>query len=85
MNATLEVLNDLEPLVCDSDDMNDVLANLLEDAFGKESSKGGNVVLTAGEVNRLLYIGYKAAELSQKLRKTFYEKIEAEPFQAMQA
>lgn len=82
MNATLEVLNDLEPLVCDSDDMNDVLANLLEDALRKSGHE--SIFLTAGEANRLLYIGYKAAEFSQKLRKTFYEKFEAEP-QAVQS
>ncbi|RWD64275.1 MULTISPECIES: hypothetical protein [unclassified Mesorhizobium] len=84
MTADTEALYDLESLVCDSDDMIDVLADLLENAFRAKSTEGRNVVLTAGEANRLLYIGYKAAEFSLKLRKTFYSKIEAEPLQAVQ-
>ncbi|TGP55781.1 hypothetical protein EN868_11705 [Mesorhizobium sp. M2D.F.Ca.ET.225.01.1.1] len=85
MNTDRQALNDLEPLVCDSDDMIDVLADLLENAFRAKSKEGRNVVLTSGEANRLLYIGYKAAELSLKLRKVFYEKIDVVPLQVVQS
>jgi ribosomal protein S7 len=63
-------LNDLEPLICDADNMLDVLMSLLEDRF--TSSADENLVLTCTERNRIFFAACVACEMSQKVKKKYY-------------
>ncbi|MFK0688027.1 hypothetical protein ACFX5Q_07455 [Mesorhizobium sp. IMUNJ 23033] len=67
-------IGDLEPLICDADNMVDVLQDLLENAFGKVPE--GNYILTETEGSRLLFVAGLAMQMSMKVKKAYYEAIE---------
>ncbi|TGR84250.1 hypothetical protein EN866_33440 [Mesorhizobium sp. M2D.F.Ca.ET.223.01.1.1] len=68
--ATEKALRDLEPMICDSDNMLDVLMSLLEDRFAANAE--GNLVLTSRERDRIFFAACVASDMSQKVRKAFY-------------
>lgn len=65
---------DLEPLICDADNMMDVLMDMIERHFAIRPD-GGNHVLAEGEGDRLFYVASAAASMSMKARKAYYEAI----------
>ncbi len=68
--AAGKALRDLEPLICDSDNMLDLLMSLLEERFNANGD--GNLVLTCTERDRIFFAVCVACEMSQKVKKAFY-------------
>lgn len=68
--------SDLEPLICDADNMLDVLMDLLETCFAQAPLGGGNYVVTDPEGTRLLFVAYEAVKMSMKVRKAYFEALE---------
>ncbi|RWN51937.1 hypothetical protein [Mesorhizobium sp.] len=66
---------DLESLICDADNMVDVLMDLLERHFGVVPD-GRNYVLTQTEGNRLFFVASTAATMSMKAKKAYFEAVE---------
>ncbi|RWO05712.1 MAG: hypothetical protein EOS07_24635 [Mesorhizobium sp.] len=66
---------DLEPLICDADNMVDVLMDLVERHFGLVPD-GRNYVLTQTEGTRLFFVASTAAAMSMKAKKAYYEAVE---------
>lgn len=62
---------DLEPLICDADNMVDVLMDMCETHFCK--SGDASIVVTSTEAARLFFIACQAEAMSHKLKKAFYE------------
>ncbi|RUX23778.1 hypothetical protein EOA13_33020 [Mesorhizobium sp. M7A.F.Ca.US.011.01.1.1] len=77
-DATKEktTFRDLETLICDADNMLDVLADMLENCFAKAPPEGSNYVVTDPEGTRLLFVAYEAVKMSMKVRKTYFEALE---------
>lgn len=75
MAATKEktTIADLEPLICDADNMVDVLQDLLENAFADVPE--GNYILTESEGSRLLFVAGLAGQMSMKAKKAYYEAL----------
>jgi hypothetical protein len=69
---------DLEPLICDSDNMVDVLLNLLEQHFSCPPPENGNYVITETEGSRLFFVASVAGSMSHKARKSYYEAYEGD-------
>ncbi|MER9574929.1 hypothetical protein NKI78_04650 [Mesorhizobium sp. M0400] len=69
-------INDLEPLICDSDNMVDVLLNLLEQHFSCPPPENGNYVITETEGSRLFFVASVAESMSNKAKKAYYEAFE---------
>ncbi|RWQ41976.1 MAG: hypothetical protein EOS21_11490 [Mesorhizobium sp.] len=65
---------DLEPLICDADNMVDVLMDLLERHFGLVPD-GRNYVLTESEGSRLFFVASTAVTMSMKAKKAYYEAV----------
>jgi hypothetical protein len=71
MNAATEnALNDLEPLICEADDMVDVLMGLMEPEFAK--ARDDNLVLTSSEVGRIFFVLCQCLHYSRKVRRAYY-------------
>ncbi|MER8562061.1 hypothetical protein [Mesorhizobium sp. M0578] len=68
-------INDLEPLICDSDNMVDVLLNLLEQHFSCPPPENGNYVITETEGSRLFFVASVAESMSNKAKKAYYEAL----------
>jgi hypothetical protein len=68
--AAERALRDLEPLICDADNMMDILMSLLEDQFAVRGDD--NLVMTSTERDRIFFAACVACDMSQKVRKTFY-------------
>ncbi|TIN20172.1 MAG: hypothetical protein E5Y51_03760 [Mesorhizobium sp.] len=68
--SEIEALRDLEPLICDADNMLDVLMSMLEDRFS--SNGDDNLVLTSTERDRIFFTACVACDMSRKVRKAFY-------------
>ncbi|WP_095519460.1 hypothetical protein [Mesorhizobium wenxiniae] len=79
MAATKEktTIADLEPLICDADNMVDVLMDLLDRHFAMRPDRadGGNYVLTEAEGDRLFFVASTAAAMSMKAKKAYYEAL----------
>lgn len=68
--TTEQALRDLEPMICDADNMLDVLMSFLEDRF---SARGAdNLIITSIERDRIFFAACVACDMSQKVRKAFY-------------
>jgi hypothetical protein len=67
---------DLESLICDADNMLDVLMDLLETCFAQVPPGGGNYIVTDTEGARLLFVAYEAVKMSTKVRKAYFEALE---------
>ncbi|MER8797849.1 hypothetical protein NKH75_27265 [Mesorhizobium sp. M0984] len=67
--------HDLEPLICDSDNMVDVLLNLLEQHFSCPPPENGNYVITETEGSRLFFVASVAESMSNKAKKAYYEAL----------
>lgn len=80
MSETKEKMTfaDLEPLICDADNMVDVLMDLLERHFGlvPDGEDGRNYILTEAEGNRLFFVASTAVTMSMKAKKAYYEAVE---------
>ncbi|PZV33360.1 hypothetical protein [Mesorhizobium kowhaii] len=64
----------LEPLICDADNMLDVLVNMMEHMHLTDKlAEGSNHVLTDGEANHLFFIACQAEAMTHKLKKAYYE------------
>lgn len=66
----------LEPLICDSHNMVDVLLNLLEQHFSSPAPENGNYVITEEEGSRLFFVASVAESMSHKAKKSYYEAFE---------
>ncbi|MER9658549.1 hypothetical protein [Mesorhizobium sp. M0159] len=64
--------HDLEPLICDADNMMDVLVNML-DQTGLTSNE---VVLTDRDRELISFMVNVAVDMTQKVRKAYYEAFE---------
>ncbi|TIO26947.1 hypothetical protein [Mesorhizobium sp.] len=63
---------DLEPLICDADNMADVLLTMLE-VFS--TVPDGNFVLTQGEGERLYFVASVLGSMTMKAKAAYYEAI----------
>ncbi|BCH12113.1 hypothetical protein MesoLj131c_63710 [Mesorhizobium sp. 131-3-5] len=77
MNATTNLageairFTDLEPLICDADNMVDVLMDMCETHFSKSGED--DIIVTSTEAARLFFIACQAVTMSHKMKKAFYE------------
>lgn len=62
---------DLEPLVCDADNMVDVLLDMCETHFAKHGD--ANITISASEANRVFFIACQAGMLVDKMKKSYFE------------
>ncbi|TIO42560.1 MAG: hypothetical protein E5X81_20810 [Mesorhizobium sp.] len=78
MSATKEktAFMDLEPLICDSHNMVDVLLNLVEQHFSCPPPENGNYVISESEGQRLFFVASVAESMSHKAKKSYYEAFE---------
>lgn len=65
----------LEPLICDADDMVDVLTTTIHRHFEKKCPRGG-YVLSAEEGARLFFLASMASAMSNKARQAWYRAVE---------
>ncbi|CAH2407146.1 hypothetical protein [Mesorhizobium ventifaucium] len=65
---------DLEPLICDSDNMVDVLLNLLEEHFSCLPPESGNYVITEAEGSRLFFVASVAESMSHKAKDAYSKR-----------
>jgi hypothetical protein len=74
MNAAKEkmTIGDLEPLICDADNMLDVLVNLLDSAGFNSTDE----VITDRYRELISFAVNVAVDMSGKVRKAYYEAIE---------
>lgn len=63
--------SDLEPLICDADNMVDVLLDMCETHFGKHGD--ANITISASEANRVFFIACQAEMLVGKMKKAYYD------------
>lgn len=63
---------DLEPLICDADNMVDVLLNMME-VFAEVPD--GNFVLTQSEGERLFFVATIAEQMTRKAKAAYYETL----------
>ncbi|TIY10837.1 MAG: hypothetical protein E5V16_09415 [Mesorhizobium sp.] len=67
---------DLEPLICDSHNMVDVLLSLLEQHFSCLPPENGNYVISETDGSRLFFVASVAESMSHKTKKSYYEALE---------
>lgn len=62
---------DLESLICDADDMLDVLTNTINEHFSKKPQKKG-FVISPQDGNRLFFLASMVTAMSRKARQAYY-------------
>ncbi|MER9174593.1 hypothetical protein NKH72_13470 [Mesorhizobium sp. M0955] len=74
MSAASEKMtfHDLEPLICDAENMADVLLTMME-VFS--TVPDGNFVLTQGEGERLFFVASVVGSMTLKAKKAYYEAV----------
>ena len=78
MNAgvgSLKAFRDLESVVCDADNMVDVLMSIIEPDFAKGGDN--NLVVTGAERDRIFFVACQALNMCRALRKAYYAAWEA--------
>ncbi|RWK79624.1 MAG: hypothetical protein EOR51_11980 [Mesorhizobium sp.] len=65
---------DLEPLICDSINMGDVLMSMLEEHFGSTPEKG-HYIIPEAEGDRLFFVACVAMSMSKTARNAYYEAL----------
>ncbi|TIO14936.1 MAG: hypothetical protein E5X86_22740 [Mesorhizobium sp.] len=77
MSAAKEKMTfaDLEPLLCDTMNMLDVLVSMMDRMGLTSKPAGSNHVLTQGEGDQLFFVACVAESMSEKARKAYYEAI----------
>ncbi|TPM33754.1 hypothetical protein FJ955_03170 [Mesorhizobium sp. B2-2-2] len=70
---TMTAFRDLEPVICDADNMADVMYTLLETHFA--TPPDGTYVLVEAEGRRLLFLAGILAEMAGKITKAYYEAV----------
>ncbi|QKD17142.1 hypothetical protein [Mesorhizobium sp. NZP2077] len=63
---------DLEPLICDADNMIDVLMDMCE-IFSNRPDDNDKVIVTGSEAARLFFVAGQAESISHKLKKAYYQ------------
>ncbi|TIM13073.1 MAG: hypothetical protein E5Y67_19425 [Mesorhizobium sp.] len=65
----------LEPLLCDTINMLDVLVGMMDSMGLTAKPSGPNHVLTQGEADRLFFVACTAESMSQEARQAYYEAL----------
>ncbi|RWH93736.1 MAG: hypothetical protein EOQ89_04885 [Mesorhizobium sp.] len=65
----------LEPLLCDTINMLDVLVGMMDSMGLTAKPSGTNHVLTQGEADRLFFVACTAESMSQRARQAYYEAL----------
>ena len=68
---------DLESLVCDSENMADVLMELIGNAFGETPPDGKCHMITGHESNRLYFAAVMSLSMARKAKEGWYQVAEA--------
>ena len=66
---------DLEPLLCDTINMLDVLVGMMDSMGLTAKPAGSNHMLTQGEGDQLFFVACTAELMSQKARQAYYEAL----------
>ncbi|PTE11530.1 hypothetical protein [Mesorhizobium helmanticense] len=74
MNIDKSKVQDLEPLICDSINMGDVLMSMLEGHFGRTPEKG-HYIIPEAEGDRLFFVACVAMSMSKTARNAYYEAL----------
>ncbi|RWK53486.1 hypothetical protein [Mesorhizobium sp.] len=68
-------ITDLEPLLCDTMNMLDVLVSMMDRMGLTSKPAGSNHVLTQGEGDQLFFVACTAESMSEKARQAYYEAL----------